>query len=448
MGTVTVAFVTLFLTLVSGPQTVKVAVTGPVAAVEILLDGESVGVMRGEPWRVDCDFGPLRPLTLEAVALDAEGNERARARQLVNLPRPVVESSFQLQVGPRGQPQTARLIWESARGREPISFRVILDGQPIEDFDPLAIPLPAGDPETVHFLSARLEFEGGTASHAEVSYGGFWAGETSTELTAIPVLRTKGKRRLTASDLAESFLVAGQVAPVVAVEKTPPSLVIVADRTAYPVLETIQELRLKGFSATDAGPGLSPRGKYIETTRRLTQFRPSSATMRMMSTFPSRAGSGRAEIDLFPLTEPFALFRDGLMWLLCDLELGPVSNASQQMTDAVAVAGLYLNHSASPRAVLLVLGTGPDRASTGSPDEVRGYLEATNVPLFVWTTSPGQYADAWGETEVVTSPSEFNKAWSSLQRHLDNQVIVWLDGSYLPNEIDLSPTARGVALAR
>jgi len=48
----------------------------------------------------------------------------------------------------------------------------------------------------------------------------------------------------------------------------------------------------------------------------------------------------------------------------------------------------------------------------------------------------------------VTSPSEFNKAWSSLQRHLDNQVIVWLDGSYLPNEIDLSPTARGVALAR
>jgi len=118
------------------------------------------------------------------------------------------------------------------------------------------------------------------------------------------------------------------------------------------------------------------------------------------------------------------------------------------MTDAVAVAGLYLNHSASPRAVLLVLGTGPDRASTGSPDEVRGYLKATNVPLFVWTTSPGQYADVWGETMVVTSPSEFNKAWSSLQRHLDNQVIVWLDGAYLPNDIELSPMARGVALAR
>ena len=118
------------------------------------------------------------------------------------------------------------------------------------------------------------------------------------------------------------------------------------------------------------------------------------------------------------------------------------------MTDAVAVAGLYLNHSASPRAVLLVLGSGPDHASTYSPEEVRGYLEATNVPLIVWTTSPGQHADAWGETEVVTSPSEFNKAWSSLQRYLDNQVIAWLDGSYLPNEIDVSPTARGVALAR
>jgi hypothetical protein len=448
METVTLAFVTLFLNLVSGPQTVTVAVTGPVSTVEVLLDGESVGVMRGEPWRLDCDFGSLRPLTLEAVAFDAAGNERARARQLVNLPRPLVETSFQLQLGPQGQPRAARLIWESAQGKEPISFQVILDGQPIEDFDPLAIPLPAGDPDTVHFLSARLEFEGGVTSHTEVSFGGFWAGETSTKLTAVPVLRTKGKRRLTASDLAESFLAGGRIASVVAVEKATPSLVIVADRTADPVLETIQELRLKGFSATDAPPGLSPRGKYIETTRRLTQFRPSSATMRMMSTLPSRPGSGRAEIDLFPLTEPYALFRDGLMWLLCNLEFGPVSNASQQMTDAVAVAGLYLNHSASPRAVLLVLGTGPDHASTGSPDEVRGYLEATNVPLFVWTTSPGQYADAWGETTLVTSPSEFNKAWFSLQRHLDHQVIVWLDGAYLPNDIELSPTARGVALAR
>jgi hypothetical protein len=118
------------------------------------------------------------------------------------------------------------------------------------------------------------------------------------------------------------------------------------------------------------------------------------------------------------------------------------------MTDAVAVAGLYLNHSASPRAVLVVLGTGPDRARTYSPEEVRGYLEATNVPLFVWATSPGQYADAWGETTEVTSPSKFDKAWISLQRHLDKQVIVWLDGAYLPNDIELSPTARGVALAR
>ena len=167
-----------------------------------------------------------------------------------------------------------------------------------------------------------------------------------------------------------------------------------------------------------------------------------------MPPFPSRPGSGPAGINLFPLTEPFALFRDGLMWLLCNLEWRPFSNAPQKIADAVAVAGLYLNHSASPRAVLLILGTGPDRASTYSPIEVRGYLEATNVPLFVWTTSPGEYADTWGETTAVTSASEFNKAWSSLQRHLDSQVILWLDGAYLPNDIELSPTARELALAR
>jgi len=74
----------------------------------------------------------------------------------------------------------------------------------------------------------------------------------------------------------------------------------------------------------------------------------------MMSPFPSEPSSGRAEINLFPLTESFALFRDGLMWLLCNVEWRPASNVYQKMTDAVAVAGLYLNHSASPRAVLLV----------------------------------------------------------------------------------------------
>ena len=448
MGTVTVAFVTLFLTLVSGPQTVTVAVTGPVAAVEVLLNGESVGVMRGEPWRLDFDFGSLRPLTLEAVAFDAAGNERARARQLVNLPRPLVETSFQLQIGPQGQPRAARLIWENAQGKEPTSVQVILDERPIEDFDPLAIPLPAGDPDMVHFLSARLEFEGGVASHTEVSFGGSWAGETSTRLTAVPVLRTEGKRRLTASDLSGSFLSGGRIAPVVAVEKSQPSLVIVADRSAIPVLEAIQELRLKGFSSTDILRDLSPGAKYHETVRRLTEFRPSTATMRMMSPFPSRRGSEQTAINLFPLTEPFALFRDGLLWLLCNIEWRPAPNAVQKMTDAAAVAGLYLNHSASPRAVLVVLGTEPDQASTYSPEEVRGYLEATNVPLFVWTTSPGEHADAWGEARVVMSPSEFNKAWSSLKRHLEKQVIVWLDGAYLPNDIELSPMARGVALAR
>ena len=449
METVTLAFVTLFLTLVSGPQTVAVSVTGPVATVEVLLDGESVGVMRGEPWRLNCDFGSLRPLTLEAVAYDAAGNERARARQLVNLARPLVETSFQLQLGPRGQPRAARLIWENAQGKEPKSIQVILDGRPIEDFDPLAIPLPAGDPDTVHFLSARLEFEGGVATHTEVSFGGSWAGETSTKLTAVPVLRTKGKQRLTASDLSGSFLSGGRIAPVAAVEKTPPSIVIVADRSAFPVLEAIQELRLKGFSATGISRELSPRVRHNETVRRrLTWLRPSSATMRVMSPYPFRPGSEQTEINLFPLTEPFALFRDGLMWLLCNVEWRPASSAIQEITNAAAVAGLYLNHTASPRAVLVVLGTGSDRASTYSPEEVRRYLEAINVPLFVWTTSPGEHVDAWGEATVVTSPSEFNAAWSSLQRNLEKQVIVWLDGAYLPNEIELSPSARGVALAR
>ena len=48
----------------------------------------------------------------------------------------------------------------------------------------------------------------------------------------------------------------------------------------------------------------------------------------------------------------------------------------------------------------------------------------------------------------MTSPTSMNKAIVKLQRQLGKQVIVWLDGAYLPNEIALNPSAEGIALAR
>ncbi len=448
MGNATVTFVTLFLTLVTGPQVVEVNVTGDVASVEFRLDGETVGVRHGRPWKVTCDFGRLRPLVIEAIAFDTEGNERARDRQLVNFPRPPVESSIALNEGPDSKPAKARIIWQSAKDLEPVSVEARLDGESIEVVDPREILLPPVDRGKVHFLSARVDFAGGLVSHSEVRFGGPGGGETSAELTAVPVVVSQRNRRRSAADLVGCFLARGQPAAVAAFEQTPPELVIVADTAADDVLHAFQELRLKSGAYSDFPQGLSPEQRNLETVRTLTQGRSRRGTMRLLSSIPGASAATVNQLELFPLTEPFTLFRDGLIWLLCHGEMIRPSGLRQKINDAVAVAGLHAAHSPTPRAVLLVLGSEPDRSSRDSPEDVRSYLRALNVPLVVWAAAPGEHSERWGDAEDVTSPSSMNRAIIKLQRQLRNQAIVWLDGAYLPNEIALSPRAEGITVAR
>jgi hypothetical protein len=196
MGSAAVSFVSLFLSLTTGLHPVEVTVTGPVAAVEIRIDGETVAVMPRAPWKTNCDFGQLRPLVLEAVALDADDRECARARQLVNLPRQAVESSLVLERSEDGLPTSARLISASAMGLERVTVQLTLDGLPLEVEDPDHFNLPPCDLDEIHFLSARVDYAQGVISHAELSFSGRWAGEMSTDLTAVPVLRPRGVKHL------------------------------------------------------------------------------------------------------------------------------------------------------------------------------------------------------------------------------------------------------------
>jgi hypothetical protein len=68
---VQIAFLTLFLGLISGKQEVAVAVHGPVSAVELLLDGTAVAHLGRPPWSTRVDLGPqLEPHELVARALE------------------------------------------------------------------------------------------------------------------------------------------------------------------------------------------------------------------------------------------------------------------------------------------------------------------------------------------------------------------------------------------
>ena len=67
------SFLSAFLGLVVGGHPVELTVTGEVAAVELRLDGETVGHLRGEPWVLVCDFGAeLAPHELVAIGRDAD----------------------------------------------------------------------------------------------------------------------------------------------------------------------------------------------------------------------------------------------------------------------------------------------------------------------------------------------------------------------------------------
>ena len=84
-----IAFLTLFLGLVTGVQPVEFTVTDPqVVRMELRLDGRTIGVLQRSPWQLNCDFGPaLVPHELVAVGFNSAGVPVGRAQQWINMPR-------------------------------------------------------------------------------------------------------------------------------------------------------------------------------------------------------------------------------------------------------------------------------------------------------------------------------------------------------------------------
>ncbi|HEY6148832.1 MAG TPA: hypothetical protein VIZ69_14090, partial [Thermoanaerobaculia bacterium] len=183
-----IAFLTLFLGLIAGSHSVAVSVTGPVASVEIDLDGAPAGRARSAPWSVPVDFGPdLAPHELVARAFDAEGHEVSRARQWINLPRPAAEVQILLQKNDKGIATGARLSWESVFSEMPKTLSVTFDGRSVGVMGTETFALPAYDPLTTHLLSASAEFPKGLRGRADAVIGGRTASEASSELTAVAV---------------------------------------------------------------------------------------------------------------------------------------------------------------------------------------------------------------------------------------------------------------------
>src|SRR5437867_7541369 len=110
----TISFASLFLGLVVGVHPVQIAVTAPVASVELRLDGRAITTLHGPPWVFQCDFGEaLRPHRLEGFGFDTGGNALGHCRQWVNMPRGSAEAEIVLERNETGTPVLARVTWDS-----------------------------------------------------------------------------------------------------------------------------------------------------------------------------------------------------------------------------------------------------------------------------------------------------------------------------------------------
>lgn len=445
-----IAFLTLFLGLTLGPQPVELTVTGPVAAVELLLDGAPAGRIAGPPWSGQIDFGSaLLPHELVARALDAQGNEIGRAQQWVNLSRPLAEVDILLEQRAAGQSMVARITWQSLTGESPSAIGVTFDDKPLVMEADGRVQLPSWDPETIHVLSAELRFSGALTARRDVVFGGRYGDQVATELTPVPVRLRPGQQMPAPERMQGWLLSGGRPLSVAAVDEGPAQLLVVRDQEARGALERL----VVGSSRSGRSGSFTFRDQSVpESSRRDPEYRRSHLTLgeedSVRFIWPvARTVTGAAQpVALFPPSRDFDARDGGLLWILARFEPQLKEASAQRLADAVAVAGLHTLATNRRRAVLLVLSQIPTDASSANPAMVRRYLEAIRVPLVVWTLGSPEapMAAAWGGAENVSSFGRMRKAFSRLEQGLASQRIVWVDGRHLPQSIGLSAEAAAV----
>jgi hypothetical protein len=162
-------FLSLFLGLISGPQSVDLVAGPEIKSIRILLDSHQVVELRGAPWHAVIDFGPsIAPGQLAAVGYDAHGMEVARVAQTINLPRPVAEFTITLQNNAKGESILAQFHWEHLVAAKPARMSLAVDGKPVSMDASARALLPRLSERQPHVITGEMRFEDGFVSRREL----------------------------------------------------------------------------------------------------------------------------------------------------------------------------------------------------------------------------------------------------------------------------------------
>ncbi len=464
-----IEILTLFLGLVIGPHPVELAVDPSVAAVDLRLDGSTAARLDAPPWQALIDFGPeLVPHELEALALDDAGQVADRARREVNRPRPEAEAVVFLERDADGRPVAARVSWQTVVEMHPLETTVTLDGEPLEvaSLERFALPRLADD--DFHLLQVDLQFAGGISAHTQVAFGGTYLDEAESQLTAVPVVFTRGKARKPA-ELDGWFVRDGSPQRVVAVEKGPAEIIVVrADSVREVSAELGQGTFGIGSAVVGASGGVSSGVEGSMPTapgavasgavrnRRALAF-DSDERLRVLLPRSREVRYERATHQAFVISPRLTDDRGGLLWALRQDYYAPGMSATERVADAVAVAGMRAAWGNRRRAVVLALSADQPDLSVLSAASVRGYLRTLDVPLFVWYFEPrasdapgsaGATLHGWPEAERIGSLQDLTRAVRNLKKSLDEQRVVWLAGAHAPESIRIADGAQAERLGR
>lgn len=433
-----IAFLTLFLGLVSGPQIIDLTTTSGVATVDLVLDEGPPLRLVGPPWTTRVDFGPdLQPHELLAVARNADGFELGRARQLINAARPPAEVRVLVERDAKGRARSARWIGAAVSGAKP-EIEMTFDGRALDvDADGRAT-LPPFDVATPHVLSALVSFGPTVSARHDLVLGGEINDQTRVELTAVAFELPAALRRKRALDLNEvEVLLDGQPIRATAIDRGPAQVYVVRpSELAEPVL---RRLGARGRPPSKSALGLSGGGfdGGDRSARRFEASLERDDRVRMIWPQPTAAPGASLPTRLFQGSREFRGDGGGFFWLLGSVQ-GPreTIGVAPRFADAVAVAGLQALASGRRRAVVLLLDATAGDPSFYDPESVRRFLSTLRVPLFVWSTSERPPLGAiWGGAAPIDSPRALERAVGELREVLDRQRILWVPGVLSSNRV-------------
>lgn len=405
-----IVFISLFLGLVSGTQWVEMRADSEIKAIRITLGGDEAILLPHPPWHSAVDFGGLQPKELVATGLGSRGEVVATERQFLNLPRPVAELVAVAQEK-NGIPTAVTLVWHHRENARPKKATIMLDGAPLEVAKDFSARLPAMGLERSHLVSAEMRFAGGSVARCDLVLHGGFSDESGTQLTPI-VLNASGAQ--TSEGLSRCITLNGEPVRSVVAESEDAVVTIVKDPNpaeARKVLRPTAALFRHGKVPV-------PRIEFDADT---------SFRILWPVTTPIGRQLGEPSTKLFRQTNDLHANRDGVSSLLLQRFERNARSLQRQYADGVAVAGLRAVGTGRRRAVVLLLSKNAD-TSYYKPAEVRRYLSAIGVPLFVWSlTGPRpDLADSWGPVHDISTDQQLRSATDEVRAALRKQQIAWV----------------------